>query len=173
MTIMILRPTSLNIAQRFSASYEAQLRAERGSRPPQLGAFVLSVMWDAGNGCPFLYFSRSKTMKWKHLIILSVVLLLFGFVLVGSNISPNLGAALIIASFVTAPTLKGLVWLVNQIKVSKRIKYERGKCQVCGIAVPDRFFNPYMCWECFRKQNRWGLFVLYFIVVMVLITLLF
>lgn len=33
------------------------------------------------------------------------------------------------------------------------IQHERGKCRKCGADLPDRFWNPYYCWQCFRVRN--------------------
>lgn len=31
-------------------------------------------------------------------------------------------------------------------------------CRRCGLAIPDRFWNPYYCWECRRQRNtRFGI----------------
>lgn len=51
------------LKHKVNASLEAQLRAERGIRPPQLAALCSSVLWDAGSGCPFLYCLTSSDLR--------------------------------------------------------------------------------------------------------------
>lgn len=40
------------------------------------------------------------------------------------------------------------------MKIFINRKYEIGKCQSCGVVLPDRFLNPYYCWDCFRRRTK-------------------
>lgn len=53
--IMKVRPILPSVITRAIRLFETRLRAERGSRSSTIGVLVASVMWDAGNGCPFLF----------------------------------------------------------------------------------------------------------------------
>ncbi|MFA6437573.1 MAG: hypothetical protein WCW00_05055, partial [Candidatus Paceibacterota bacterium] len=53
------------LKHRVIASFEAQLRAERGDYPPQLVALCNSILWDAGSGRPFL-FSTHSSLTYLH-----------------------------------------------------------------------------------------------------------
>lgn len=70
------------------------------------------------------------------------------------------------------------VFISSAKKVMKSFRlhevvYEKGKCRKCGVGIPDRFFNPYYCWNCFRLRMRKIAFVVTGIVMTILFAALF
>lgn len=62
--IIKVRPILPSVITRAICLFETRLRAERGSRSSTIGVLVASVMWDAGNGCPFLLYTGTAIKNY-------------------------------------------------------------------------------------------------------------